>query len=91
MTDAIYTLDAQWRFTHINSQAAFLLQRNAEELLGKSIWEEFPEAVGSVFEQEYRRAVAEQVKVISKRFTHLSTAGLSSRLSFVFRAIGLLS
>jgi PAS domain-containing protein len=47
MTDAIYTLDVQWRFTHINSQAAFLLQRNAEELLGKSIWEEFPEAVGS--------------------------------------------
>jgi PAS domain S-box-containing protein len=68
MTDAIYTLDAQWKFTHINSQAAFLLQRNAEELLGKSIWEEFPEAVGSVFEQEYRRAVAQQVKVDFEAF-----------------------
>lgn len=68
MTDAFYTLDAQWHITHVNSQAARLMQRNAKELIGKSVWEEFPEAIGSTFEQEFRRAIAEQVNVDFEAF-----------------------
>jgi hypothetical protein len=40
-----------------------LLNRAFDDLIGKNIWEEFPAAVGTLFEQEYRRAVAEQVTV----------------------------
>ena len=57
MTDAFYSLDHEWRFTFVNPQAEKLLGRGREELLGRSIWTEFPAAAGSVFEQEYRRAV----------------------------------
>ena len=58
MPAGFYSLDRDWRFTHVNAAAEKLLLRSREELLGQVIWEEFPAAVGSVFEESYRRAVA---------------------------------
>jgi hypothetical protein len=58
MTDAFYSLDDEWRFTFVNPQAEKLLGRSRGELLGRSIWTEFPAAVGSTFEYEYRGAVS---------------------------------
>jgi PAS domain S-box-containing protein len=60
ITDALFTLDREWRFTYLNQEAVRILRRSREELLGKVVWDEFPEAVGSRFEAEYRRAMAEQ-------------------------------
>lgn len=58
--DAFYAIDNEWRFTYLNAEAARMLQRPAEELLGRNIWEEFPAAVGTVFQESYERALAEQ-------------------------------
>ncbi len=63
ITDAFFTLDHGWRFTYLNKQSESLLQRKREELLGKNIWEEFPEAVETVVYEQYRKALAEQVAV----------------------------
>ncbi len=63
ITDAFFTLDRDWRFTYLNAEAERVLRRSKEELLGRSIWDEFPAAVGSTFEREYRRALAEDVTV----------------------------
>ncbi|MCW2606484.1 MAG: putative sensor protein [Frankiales bacterium] len=57
MTDAFYSLDADWRFTYVNRQAELLLQRRRDELLGTSLWEAFPQTLDSPFEEQYRRAV----------------------------------
>lgn len=56
MSDAFFSLDPQWRFTFVNPEAEKLLGRPAEQLVGRSIWQEFPESLGSLFEQEYRAA-----------------------------------
>ncbi len=58
ITDAFFALDKDWRFTYLNATAEHLLQRNAGELLGRVIWDEFPEARGSIFELNYRKVVA---------------------------------
>jgi diguanylate cyclase (GGDEF)-like protein/PAS domain S-box-containing protein len=58
MTDAFYTLDQEWRFTYLNTEAERLLQRPRRELIGQVLWQAFPELVGSRFETEYRQAVA---------------------------------
>ena len=58
MGDAFFSLDRSWRFTYVNREAERLLGRGREELLGRDVWECFPEAVGSPFEEQYRRAVA---------------------------------
>ena len=63
MTDAFFALDRQWRITYVNKVAAEILQRSTEELLSQNIWEVFPAILGSKFEQECRKAVAQQVSV----------------------------
>lgn len=63
ITDAFFALDHEWRFTYVNAQAERLLLRPRDTLLGKSVWDEFPEAVGSTFWLEYHRAVSEPVSV----------------------------
>jgi len=68
ITDAFFALDSDWRFTYVNAQAERLLSRTRGELLGCTVWEEFPGAVGSVFEREYRRAMREQVPVTFEEF-----------------------
>lgn len=68
ISDALITLDPEWNFTFINRKAEQLLHRDHQELLGKNIWEQFPEAVGSPFEIHYRRAMKDQVTVSFEQY-----------------------
>lgn len=63
MSDAFLTLDTEWRFTYLNPQTEAILDRRREDLLGTNMWEEFPEAVGTRFHDEYQRALRDQVSV----------------------------
>ena len=47
ISDAFYALDGDWRFTYVNRKACEWWQRDRDEMIGKVIWEEYPEAVGS--------------------------------------------
>jgi diguanylate cyclase (GGDEF)-like protein/PAS domain S-box-containing protein len=68
ITDAFIAMDHEWRFTYMNAMAEKLVRRSAGDLLGRRIWDEFPEARGSIFEANYRKAVAEQVPVEFEEF-----------------------
>ncbi len=57
MTDSFYGLNEDWRFTYLNDRAEQVLRRDREELIGRCVWDEFPETVGSVLEAEYREAM----------------------------------
>jgi PAS domain S-box-containing protein len=66
ITDAFITLDKEWQFTYVNTQAEEIgrpLQKTRANLLGKKCWDEFPDMLGTAVESNFRRAVAEQVKV----------------------------
>lgn len=63
ITDGFFALDERWSFTYVNSEAARLLFRSQDELLGKNMWEEFPEAVDLTFYDQYHRAIREQTPV----------------------------
>src|SRR5882757_11562730 len=41
-TDAVLSLDHNWNYTFFNHQAIAVLKR--DDLVGKNMWEEFPEA-----------------------------------------------
>jgi serine phosphatase RsbU (regulator of sigma subunit) len=58
MERPMFVLDEEWRFRYVNPAGARVLDRTVEELLGRDIWAEFPEAVGSPFEQTYRQVRA---------------------------------
>ncbi len=57
ITDALVTVDADWRFTYLNREAERVLKRSRGELLGKHMWEEFPEARGTAIEAAYTQAL----------------------------------
>ncbi|MEO6517851.1 MAG: ATP-binding protein [Pseudoxanthomonas sp.] len=56
VTDAFFALDVSMAFSYVNNQAEKLLRKPRSELLGRNIWDVFPAAVGTVFEQQYRHA-----------------------------------
>ncbi|WP_207461627.1 EAL domain-containing protein [Azospirillum sp. SYSU D00513] len=66
-TDSVIVLDRNWHITYLNRRAAEGVA-GGRDLLGANIWEAYPEAVGSVFDQNYRRALAEQVPVEFEAF-----------------------
>ena len=57
MPDGFFLLDDEWRFTFLNKASEPLLRKATEELQGKNIWDEFPEARGQKFEEIYRRVM----------------------------------
>lgn len=63
ITDAFLALDPHWGVTYVNYKAAKLLERKAEEIFGKNIWDELPGAVTAIFYDEFHRAVSQQVGV----------------------------
>ncbi|MEI2580241.1 PAS domain S-box protein [Scytonema sp. PRP1] len=68
ITDGFLALDHNWRFTYVNQQAARILHRTQEQLIGTNVWEEFPDARDLAFYREYHRAVAQQVTVEFEEF-----------------------
>ena len=58
MPVGLYVLDADWRFTYANAEAEHLIGRLREEVVGQSLWDAFPAAVGTEIEEFYRRALA---------------------------------
>jgi PAS domain S-box-containing protein len=55
--DHLVTYDHAWRFTYINEGGARMLGATVESLIGRCIWDVFPQAVGN----EYHRALHEAV------------------------------
>ena len=60
MPSGFLSLDAEWRFTVLNSAAERLLGQDRGELLGRTIWEAFPDTVGNGFEAACRTVVRTQ-------------------------------
>jgi two-component system, cell cycle sensor histidine kinase and response regulator CckA len=70
ITDALYTIDTDWRFTYVNQRAGEVLERDARELVGRSVWEEFPATVGSELQDAFERALAENRTVILDEYLY---------------------
>jgi PAS domain S-box-containing protein len=68
ISDGFNTFDREWRYTYVNSAAAKLVGKTPEELLGKNLWELWPQAADSPFGAAYRRAVAENIRVEVEAF-----------------------
>jgi diguanylate cyclase (GGDEF)-like protein/PAS domain S-box-containing protein len=62
-TDGVLTLDIDWNFTTIDPRAARILGHEPDELRGTSFLNAFPNIVGTIFHQEFVRALADQCAV----------------------------
>jgi PAS domain S-box-containing protein len=60
-TDGFFTVDSEWKLTYLNAEAEAMVGRSRNELLGGVLWERFPDLVGSVFQTNYEKVMAEQI------------------------------
>lgn len=58
MPDGFLLLDKQWRFTFVNGASADMLRRAPEDLVGRSLWDEFPDLRDTAIEAVYRTVEA---------------------------------
>jgi PAS domain S-box-containing protein len=63
ITDACVTFDRSWRYVLVNERASKMLGKDRAELLGRSVWDLFPEHVGSIAERELKRAASSLLAV----------------------------
>ncbi len=68
ITDAFFILDRDWCFRYMNSESERILLSKREDLLGKNVWEMFPQAAGTIFEESYRKAMEQRVTVSFESF-----------------------
>lgn len=57
--DAFFTVDADWRVTYVNHQAAAIAGRTQEQIFRRVLWEACPELLGTRLERELRRVAAD--------------------------------
>ena len=79
ITDAFYALDREFRFTYLNQRALDHFGATREALLGKVPWDVFPITRGTIFQQEYERAVRERCSVAFEAVSLLSSRWVEVR------------
>ena len=60
ISDAFYTVDADFNIIYLNEKAEELWDRKRESLIGKNYWTEFPQAVDSYSYKMHRKAMQER-------------------------------
>jgi PAS domain S-box-containing protein len=63
IADGFVTFDREWRYTFVNAEAASLLNTTPVQLVGRKIWDVFPEAVGGIAYKALHRAREARVNV----------------------------
>lgn len=63
ITDGFFTVNKNWEFTYINKEFERILKCARQELLGKNLWESFPEIVDLDFFTQYQKAMNENISV----------------------------
>ncbi|MGK0255387.1 MAG: PAS domain S-box-containing protein [Mariniflexile sp.] len=68
MSDAFISLDFNWCYTYMNSKAGVVLGKNPTEMIGKNIWEEFPEFVGHPSALNYEKVMKKRVFIQTEEY-----------------------
>lgn len=68
ISDGFNIFDHEWRYTYVNTAGARLVGKTREELLGRTLWEMWPNVYGSPFGIAYRRSVEENIPLVVEAF-----------------------
>lgn len=64
MSDGFALVDKKWHFRFLNDKAVESLAKGPrEEIIGKTLWELFPDILGTEFEEYFRKAMTEREPV----------------------------
>ncbi|WEK20389.1 MAG: PAS domain S-box protein [Candidatus Pedobacter colombiensis] len=77
ITDGFFTVNKNWEFTYINKEFERILKRTRDELLGKNLWESFPQSLTLDFFTQYHKAMDEHVSVHFEEFDNVISRWLA--------------
>lgn len=68
ITDGLIVIDRFWNYTYVNANAAILMRKSAFELVGKNVWDVFPEARDSLTYFAIQQALKKQYYVTTQDY-----------------------
>jgi PAS domain S-box-containing protein len=80
ISDAFSSIDHDWRYVYVNDRVAQLAKLPKEQMLGRNIWDIFPEAVGSEFYHLAHQAMNERRAVQQELFYEAWGRWLDTRI-----------
>ena len=69
ISDGYISLDNAFLVLYFNKAAEKMLGRNREDVIGKNLFDAFPEAKGSVIEQKFSEALKTKKQIFLKHFS----------------------
>ncbi|MCF2502595.1 PAS domain S-box protein [Dyadobacter sp. CY107] len=66
--DAFFTVNKDWVLTYLNKETEKVLHRKRETLIGKNLWDEYPDAIDTDFYRQYHKAVETQENLTFEEF-----------------------
>lgn len=66
--DAFFTVDKDWVLTYLNKETEKVLHRKREPLIGKNLWDEYPDAIETDFYRQYHKAAKTQENLTFEEF-----------------------
>jgi PAS domain S-box-containing protein len=70
--DPFFALDSSWHFTFVNEKAQHLWWKKPVDMVGRSIWEIFPEPIGGTAYEDLRRSM------VDRQVRHIETLSQSA-------------
>jgi PAS domain S-box-containing protein len=68
MTDGFTSVDKNWNYLYVNKRAGEIFGMNPADLIGKNVWEVFPEMVGGEFYKQSLKAMKTGVPVVFENY-----------------------
>jgi PAS domain S-box-containing protein len=69
IADPVVAFDREWRYTYVSRRAAKALGKSPEEMVGRGMWELFPDDIDTGFQEACRRAWTEGCPVTVERYS----------------------
>ncbi|GIW07639.1 MAG: hypothetical protein KatS3mg060_2444 [Dehalococcoidia bacterium] len=80
ITDGFVAIDRAWRFVHVNPSAERLMGHSLDEVVGRDIWEVFPEAMATLFGPAVLRAAETGEAIVVEDQVPFSGRWLEARI-----------
>jgi PAS domain S-box-containing protein len=91
IADGFYAVDGEWKIIYFNHRASELLAVDGETVVGRILWERFPQLLGTDAERRLRQAVAaggaaeyEALSPIAGRWFSVRVCSLSNGLAGIY-------
>ncbi len=80
LADGLVLIDREWRYTYLNRAAEQYMRLTSEQIVGRTLWELFPDAATNDFGEPMRRAMKERTVTYVRAYHSALELWLETRI-----------